>query len=105
MFANVTRKSKPFFLTYGKLIFTLIAVACLVIYAIKKSDHTEKHGIITVAKVLRYEAAESGGSLVLDVYLRNKVIEISAGTSCYFCVGGYYFVKVLEDDPGSFPVL
>jgi hypothetical protein len=101
----ITSKVKSFFLSYGKLILFTIAIVFIVIYAKKKTAHTEKNGVITVAKILKYEPAESGSSLKINIYLKDKVITTSVGTGCYFCVGGYYFIKVIKDDPASYPLL
>jgi len=79
-----------------------LLIACFIL--VKRSE-MRKHGIITVAKVIEYEAAESGSSLRIQVYLKDKVITAYVANECYFCAGKYYFVKVLKDDPTNYPII
>ena len=62
--------------------------------------YTDKHGIITVAKVTGFEGAESGSDLYLEIYLEGKKYKTSVGQGCqHDCIGRFFFVKVLRDNP------
>lgn len=68
-----------------------------------KVSQTNKYGIITVAKATRYEGAESGSDLYIDIYLEGKIYKTSVDQGCqYNCVGNYFFVKVLKNDPSGY---
>ena len=94
-----------FIKTYGPAIGTILLIIMMIYYCVSKSNNIEKNGVVTVAKVMEYEAAEQGSSLRIHVYLEHKVITAHVSNDCYFCIGGYYFVKVLKDDPDSYLIL
>jgi hypothetical protein len=102
---KIIQSSSVFLQNNSKIIFAIIVVLFLVFYSINRTNHTDKHGLITVAKVMKYEPAESGSSLEINIYLKDKVISTSVSTGCYFCVGKFFFIKVLKDDPKSYPLL
>ena len=62
-------------------------------------------GVITVAKVLRYESGEYGSDLSLEVYVGDKKFTTTVDQDCDECVGRYYFVKILKEDPLRYPLI
>jgi len=94
------------FLEQYRGLIGFIAIGLLVVcWMLVKKSEMRKYGVITVAQVIKYEAAESGSMLRIHVYLKDKVITAYASNDCYFCIGGYYFVKVMKDDPDDYPIL
>ena len=86
---------------YKKLIFTLLIVLLIIGFGFYKITQINKYGVFTVARVLKYESAASGGDLYIEIYFQGKVINATVGNACAKCIGKYYFVKVLKETPSK----
>ena len=88
------------------LSFLLLLVA-IVLYVRYQLDSTKRNGIYTVAKIMKWEPAESGSDLYIDIYLSGKIYHSSLGDGCRSpeCLGRFFFVKVLNSHPTHYPIL
>lgn len=86
---------------YNNLIFVILGVLLIIGYTYFRKNRIDKFGIFTIAKVVRYEGASSGSFLYMTVYLGGKTFNTSVGNSCYRCIGKYYFVKVIKENPSK----
>jgi hypothetical protein len=101
---EVPSSDESFLKTYGSSIGFILFIIILCWNACSKVNYTEKNGIVTVAKVIEYEAHEQGSSTLIHIYLGNKIIPTHVTPDCYYCEGKYYFIKVLKDDPENTPL-
>jgi hypothetical protein len=60
-----------------------------------------KHGVITIARVDKFESAEQGINLYITVYFRNKQYNSMIDAACYGCEGKYFFIKIDSTSPQS----
>lgn len=84
-----------------------IILLLLLRYHNLKVNGVEKYGVISIAKVLEFQSSRSGTSYVVDIYFKNKRIRSKIpGADCnYKCVGNFYFIKFLENDPTKYAEL
>jgi hypothetical protein len=91
---------------YDQVIGVIIIVLLVFLFLYWKTGAVNNEGIITVAKVLRHEGAESGSELYIEIYLDDKKYITSVGQDCQQdCIGNYFFVKVMRNDPTDYPIL
>ena len=84
---------------------TILVCICLFLFVRSQINQTKNDGIYTVAKVIKYEAAESGSDFHIDIYLDGKTYSTTVDQRCQSsCVGNYFFVKVRRDDPTVYPI-
>jgi hypothetical protein len=96
---------KTFLSDYWEVIIFIVLLLVIINDFNKKTNNTEKNGVITVARIMRHEIAEQGATLNIEIYLKNKVFTTTATNKCYYCEGKFFFVKVLEENPTSYPIL
>jgi hypothetical protein len=101
----MNQRYRTFLHNYWEVVLAFLAILIIYYYIKKKGDYTDNNGIITVAKVVRQEVAESGSSLHINIYLRDKIIPASVGNDCYNCIDKFFFVKVRKDIPANYPIL
>jgi hypothetical protein len=90
---------------YSEIIAIIIAIVVIVFFVRHKISDVNANGVITVAKILRYEGAESGSNLYIEIYLEDRKITTSINKPCPpSCIGSYYFVKVKANDPVDYPI-
>ncbi|MDR3712234.1 MAG: hypothetical protein P4L51_05420 [Puia sp.] len=70
----------------------------------KWKDVADK-GVFTVAKVTGFETTGYDSKISLEVYLGDKKYTTIVNEDCDECVGSYFFVKVLKDDPLKYPLV
>jgi hypothetical protein len=58
-----------------------------------------KHGVITIARVDRFESAEQGINLYITVYFRGKQYKSMIDAACYGCEGKYFFILIDSTRP------
>ena len=79
---------------YDEVFITLGILLLIVLFVVYKKKDTGKRGVITVAKITRYEPGESGGSLFADVYIDERIVEVLVNETCSnLKLGRYYFAK------------
>ena len=87
------------------LIFGVFVISMFVIYSLFRKYQLDSHGVITIAKVVRYENAESGDNLWVKVYYNGQIYETMSGSSCYSCIGQFFFVRIVKGDPTGVVIL
>ena len=85
--------------TRSNLIFVILSVLLIIGYAFYRESQINKFGVFTIAKVERFKGASSGSTLYITVYLGGKTYNTSVGNPCRRCIGKFYFVKVLKQNP------
>jgi len=73
-------------------------ILIIVVLGFWRNSSFNKHGLITVCKVLKLERAGDGADMYLEVYFRNKTFQVIVDDICLGCVGNYYYCKVI---PGN----
>lgn len=90
---------------YIEIILVCMMALTIFVFVYFREARVNKHGVFTIAKVLRYETSESGSFLYFEIYLGDKRILTSVDQDCNNCIGNYYFVKVSKDNPDQYPIL
>jgi len=110
-YLQATKKNKMvsqclhFINEYDQVIFIIILLIGLVFFVRFKISKVDKDGIITISKVIRYEGAEAGSDLYIEIYLENKTYVTSINQECqYDCIGNYFFVRVSKNQPTEYPI-
>ena len=99
------KKFFHFIKEYDQIIFAILLVIGLFLFVRIRIANVEKDGVITIAKVIRYECAESGSDLYIKIYLQNKTYVTSVNQECQSdCIGNYFFVKVSRKNPKNYPI-
>lgn len=100
------KKVVIFFSNHSQSIFFIFILVGIFFFVRNKVNKTKKEGIITVAKVIRFEGAESGSNLYVDIFFKDKIYSTSLGDGCRAdCVSKYFFIKISEDSPTDYAVL
>lgn len=74
-----------------QIIFAILLVIGLFFFVRIRIANFEKDGVITIAKVIRYECAESGSDLYIKIYLQNKTYVTSVNQECQSdCIRNYF---------------
>jgi hypothetical protein len=90
---------------FSEIIVTLIIVFVIFFFVFNKRKEVDSMGIITIAKVNRWESAESGSSLYISIYFEDKKYTTILNKSCEsYCIGNYYFIKINKDSPTDYPI-
>ena len=98
---EILHKHEKPLVKYSQLIGVLLIVSLIVGYGFFRKSQILKYGVFTVAKVINFEGAASGSSLYIDVYFQGKTFRTSVGNHCNFCIGKYYFVKIIKESPSK----
>lgn len=80
------------------IIIILLGFAALVYYG---ESSLRKHGIYTIAKVTKWEAAEQGSSTYCNVYYNNRIYNIVLPGNYQTQTSEFYFIKILPNDPNA----
>lgn len=88
------KKITDFLDRYARELGACVIIIGIFLFVGYKMNHTRRYGLITVARVVRYEGAVSGSDLYIDIYVRNTVYRTSVGQDCqYDCIGNFFFTK------------
>ena len=92
---------------YSEALGLLLIVALIYFYVTHQTGKTKRDGIYTIAKIIKWEPAESGSDLYIDIYLEDKIYHTSLGYGCQSseCIGRFFFIKVLRSKPTQYPIL
>ncbi len=61
----------------------------------------EEHGVITIARVDKFEGAEQGADLKVTVFYNGKEYKSTLNRFCRGCIGNYYYIKIIPTDPST----
>jgi hypothetical protein len=90
---------------YELIIFTCVLTIAIFLFLYFEYSKVDNDGIITVAKVIRYEAAADGSELHIEIYFKQKIYKTSLNQTCQFeCIGKYFFIKISTEHPTEFPI-
>lgn len=90
---------------YDQVICAIFVFIVIILFVRHKYNQVDEQGIITVAKVLRYEGAVSGSDLYIQIFLKDTSYITSINHECGFdCIGNYFFIKVSKDNPTKYPI-
>lgn len=94
------KRTREFIKRNSLIVGTVIMILLLLTYIILKEQDIKSNGVFTIAKVTKYEGDADGSSLYLNIYINGAIVQQVVNQGCEGnCVGKYYFVKVLLDDP------
>lgn len=88
-----------------KWIVVCLLILSIILYDVYETKKIERDGIITIAKVDKYETNVSGGDMHISIFYKQKEYKSVINTICIKCTGKYYFVKILDQDPGKNVIL
>jgi len=90
---------------YEQPIGAIVIFIGIVIFVGYKMTNTKTHGLVTIAKVLRYEPAESGSELFIEIYFMNKKYVTSIGQEFQpGSFGRFFFIKIDPKQPENYPI-
>lgn len=102
---NGNQKFLSFFSKYLEIIGTIFIVVVLVLFLFYKNRKVNESGIVTIAKVIDWNASGDGSNLSIEIYFQEKVYNATLNLSCQGnCVGNYYFIKINKDNPTDYPI-
>ncbi|HKC36525.1 MAG TPA: hypothetical protein VKB95_10705 [Chitinophagaceae bacterium] len=89
---------------YGKAILVIFIVAIMAILGINHRNNVNRDGRITIAKVIDFQGASSGVNVHIIIYYGQKEYRKTVDVECNDCVGNYFFVKILPEDPQGYVI-
>jgi hypothetical protein len=102
---HLKQKGLNFISNYIEIIGTVFIVFLLFLFLWYKEGDVNKNGIITIAKVIDWNASGDGSALSIEIYFREKIYKTTLNISCEGnCVGNYYFIKINKDNPTDYPI-
>lgn len=90
---------------YATALGFFVVLVCVYLYVSNKISNVDKNGVVTVAKVLKWEPAEQGSDLYIEIYLEDAKVVADIDQDCPAdCVGNYFFVKVNRRKLDDYPI-
>ena len=86
------------------LLIGILIIALAAGYGLYKRIQIDKHGVITVAKIEKFEAAEQGGNLSITIFFNGRSYKTVVDAICISCKQKFYFIKVHPTNPTSDPI-
>lgn len=78
------------------------AIACIilicVVWGLWRTSEFNKHGVVSVCKILRVEDSGGGADMYVEVYVKKKRFVVIVNEICLSCVGNYVYSKTI---PGN----
>jgi hypothetical protein len=100
------KKIRHIFTGYLEIVITILITIFLFLFLFYKEEHVKKEGVITIAKVLRWEASGDSYALYIETYFRGKKYPMTLNLGCGGnCEGQYFFISIDTDSPNDYPLL
>jgi hypothetical protein len=84
-----------------ELVGGILLILIFLFYIISRDNNIKRHGVFTIAKIIKYEGDADGASLFIDIHFNGKIFSTVVNQGCSNCIGKYFFVKILKQDPSS----
>jgi hypothetical protein len=90
---------------YKKVKFWIVIalVVLLIAYSLYRKHELEREGVITIARVDKFESAEQGGDLYITIFFKNQEYKTIVDGICNSCNGNFYYIKIFPDKPTESP--
>lgn len=87
------------------LLIGLTMIGLAVCYSLYTKYQRDKQGLITAARIDKFEAAEQGGDLYITIFFRGRQYPAIVNALCTSCSRRkLYFVKIFPNDPAGNPL-
>lgn len=80
----------------------IVIILIITTYCFYIQNERAESGVITIARVERFEGSEQGVDLYITIFFEDKKYSASVDVFCKGCEGKFFFVKILKNSPNKY---
>src|SRR5206468_10962482 len=95
------KRIQKYFINNKPLLFGLLLIMAVLCVGLYRNYRLSNYGIITVARVDKFEGAEQGVNVHITIFFQEKQFNCVVDSWCLRCEGKFYFIKIDKENPRS----